>query len=215
MIKNLKSDSDQQLTVLLVLHNRLLAEGLRLLLATGFPSYTVLFDTCDKEATSQPAADIIIIDPVSLANYNLASGQNSKLMLLDTGLSQDQLITLLLTHKIDGIIGPDTDLLLFGRAMHKVLYDGQVWMDNAILKALLQHAETLKRQEPNGALSRKEYHVVQFVSQGLKNREIADRLCISEQTVKSHLSRIFRKTNVTSRAQLVPLAIKAKLGDLY
>jgi len=196
-----------------VLHNRLLAEGLRSLLALEFPAYTVLSAAYDT-AASHPVADIIIIDPPSLAKFSLPSGQNAKLMLLDTGLSQDQLITLLLTHKIDGIIAPDTDLPLFGRAMHKVLYDGQVWIDNAILKALLLHAETLNRQEPHGALSRKEYAIVQYVSQGLKNREIADRLCISEQTVKSHLSRIFRKTNVTSRAQLVPLAIKAKLGDL-
>jgi DNA-binding NarL/FixJ family response regulator len=172
-----------------------------------------LFDANDT-AASKPVADIIVIDPASLANFTLPSGQNTRLMLLDTGLSQDQLITLLLTHKIDGIIGPDTDISLFGRAMHKVLYDGQVWIDNSILRALLQHAESLKRQEPHGALSRKEYAIVQYVSQGLKNREIAGRLCISEQTVKSHLSRIFRKTNVTSRAQLVPLAIKAKLGVL-
>lgn len=213
MIINLESAPAHHPTVRLVLHNRLLAEGLLSLLALEFPAYTVLCAAYDP-AASQPVADIIIIDPPSLGKISLPSGQNAKLMLLDTGLSREQLITLLLTHKIDGIIAPDTDLLLLGRAMHKVLYDGQVWIDNAILKALLLHAETLNRQEPHGALSRKEYAIVQFVSQGLKNREIAGRLCISEQTVKSHLSRIFRKTNVTSRAQLVPLAIKAKLGDL-
>jgi len=183
------------------------------LLTKEFPAYTVLFDASDS-AASQPVADIIVIDPSSLAKLSLPAEQKTKLMILDTGLSQEQLITLLLAHKIDGIIAPDTDLFLFGRAIDKVLYDGQVWIDNTILKALLQHAETLKHQDPHGALSRKEYNIVQFVSQGLKNREIADRLCISEQTVKSHLSRIFRKTKVTSRAQLVPLAIKAKLGDL-
>ena len=201
------------LTIRLLLHNRLLAEGLRSLLTKEFPAYTVLFDV-SATAASQPVADVILIDPSSLAKFSLPAGQYTKLMLLDTGFSRDQLITLLLAHRIDGIIAPDTDLLLFGRAIHKVLFDGHVWIDNTILKALLQHAETLKHQDPHGALSRKEYAIVQFVSQGLKNREIADRLCISEQTVKSHLSRIFRKTKVTSRAQLVPLAIKAKLGDL-
>jgi len=103
MIKNLESDPEQHLNVQLVLHNRLLAEGLRLLLATGSSACEVLPDACDK-AFCQPAADMIIIDPFSLANFNLPSGQNTKLMLLDTGLSREQLITLLITYKIDGII---------------------------------------------------------------------------------------------------------------
>ena len=213
MRKKSESHPAHHLTIRLLLHNRLLAEGLQLLLVKEFPAYTVLFDASGS-AISKPVADVIVIDPYSLAKLSLPAEQKTKLMLLDTGLSRDQLITLLLAHRIDGIIAPDTDLLLFDRAIHKVVYDGQVWMDNTILKALLHHAETLKHQDPHGALSRKEYDIVQFVSQGLKNREIADRLCISEQTVKSHLSRIFRKTNVTSRAQLVPLALKAKLGDL-
>lgn len=213
MRKKSESHPAHNLTIRLLLHNRLLAEGLRSLLTREFPAYTVLLDTSDA-AAGQPVADVIVIDPASLVKLSLPAGQTAKLMLLDTGLSREQLITLLLAHRIDGIIAPDTDLLLFGRAVDKVLYDGQVWMDNAILKALLQHAETLKRQDSHGTLSRKEYDIVQFVSQGLKNREIADRLCISEQTVKSHLSRIFRKAKVTTRAQLVPIAIKAKLGDL-
>ncbi|HEX9024402.1 MAG TPA: LuxR C-terminal-related transcriptional regulator, partial [Geobacteraceae bacterium] len=57
-------------------------------------------------------------------------------------------------------------------------------------------------------ISKKEREIIVLISQGLRNREIADKLCISEQTVKAHLSRIFRKTNVTSRSQLVPLALK-------
>jgi DNA-binding NarL/FixJ family response regulator len=213
MSEKLEISTEHNPIVQLVLHNRLLAEGLRSLLAMEFPAYRVMFGVYNT-AASQPVADVIIIDTASLAKFTLPPGQSTRLMLLDTGLSQDQLITLLLAHKIDGIIAPDTDLLLFGRAIHKVLYDGQVWIDNGMLKSLLQHAETLNRHEPHVALSRKEYAIIQLVSQGLKNREIADRLCISEQTVKSHLSRIFHKTNVTSRAQLVPLAIKAKLGDL-
>jgi len=54
------------------------------------------------------------------------------------------------------------------------------------------------------SLSRKEREIVLLVAEGQRNREIAGRLCISEQTVKAHLSRIFKKANVSNRSQLVP-----------
>jgi len=45
--------------------------------------------------------------------------------------------------------------------------------------------------------------VVKFVCEGLTNREIADRLDISDLTVKSHIQNLFEKTGVNSRSALV------------
>ncbi|HTG81353.1 MAG TPA: LuxR C-terminal-related transcriptional regulator, partial [Geobacteraceae bacterium] len=61
--------------------------------------------------------------------------------------------------------------------------------------------------------SRKEQEIVLLVSQGLRNRDIAARLYISEQTVKTHISSIFKKAKVTRRSQLVPLALKFRVPD--
>ena len=54
-------------------------------------------------------------------------------------------------------------------------------------------------------LSRREQEIAELVSQGLTTKQIADRAFISENTVKQHLKRVFAKTDVRNRAELVQL----------
>ena len=54
-------------------------------------------------------------------------------------------------------------------------------------------------------LSEREREVAALAAEGLRNKEIAQRLFISEETVKSHIRSIFNKTNIDRRS---------KLGDL-
>lgn len=56
-------------------------------------------------------------------------------------------------------------------------------------------------------LSDRQNEVVILVSQGLSNKEVAVKLEIREQTVKFHLTAIFKKLNLKSRSQLVVLSI--------
>ena len=60
-------------------------------------------------------------------------------------------------------------------------------------------------------LSSRERQVVELVSQGFKNREIAQRMFISEQTVKNHLHNIFDKLGVSDRLELALYAIHKQL----
>jgi DNA-binding NarL/FixJ family response regulator len=53
------------------------------------------------------------------------------------------------------------------------------------------------------ALSRRELELMQLLAEGLDNRQIADRLVLSEKTVKNHLSRIYEKLKVANRTQAV------------
>lgn len=57
-------------------------------------------------------------------------------------------------------------------------------------------------------LSLRELEVLKCITQGMSNQDIADRLYISEKTVKNHLTRIFRKMNVNDRTQAALAAIK-------
>ncbi len=62
-------------------------------------------------------------------------------------------------------------------------------------------------------LTPRQLEVLQLVAQGLRNAEIAERLTISEQTVKTHVAHLLEKLGVTSRLQAARYAISRKLVD--
>lgn len=62
-----------------------------------------------------------------------------------------------------------------------------------------------KNPEQMAELSEREREVAQLAAAGLRNKEIAQRLFISEETVKSHIRSIFNKTNIDRRSKLVDL----------
>ncbi|SHI35046.1 regulatory protein, luxR family [Desulfofundulus thermosubterraneus DSM 16057] len=60
-------------------------------------------------------------------------------------------------------------------------------------------------------LTNQELEILQLLAQGESNKSIAQKLFISEKTVKNHLTNIFQKLNVNDRTQVVLYAIKNKL----
>lgn len=64
------------------------------------------------------------------------------------------------------------------------------------------------------SLTDRERSVVTLVSQGLSNRDIAERLCISETTVRHHLTSIFNKLGVSNRQKLLILVHQRGLNEL-
>jgi DNA-binding NarL/FixJ family response regulator len=80
-------------------------------------------------------------------------------------------------------------------------------------------AALLARMEPGrsdgretGGLSAREREVLALVVDGLTNREIADRLAISDKTVANHLTHIFTKIGVENRAAAVAVAMRRRLA---
>jgi DNA-binding NarL/FixJ family response regulator len=61
-----------------------------------------------------------------------------------------------------------------------------------------------------GQLSRREAEVMDWMAQGMSNREIARRLVLSEKTVKNHINRIFAKLGVRSRSQAIVLWLRCE-----
>jgi two-component system nitrate/nitrite response regulator NarL len=68
-------------------------------------------------------------------------------------------------------------------------------------------------REQGAALSTREREIVVLVAQGFKNKEMAERMFISEQTVKNHLHNIFDKLGVSDRLELALYAIHHNLHD--
>ncbi|NOT77277.1 MAG: winged helix-turn-helix transcriptional regulator [Cyclobacteriaceae bacterium] len=68
-------------------------------------------------------------------------------------------------------------------------------------------SETLNRL----SISKREQEVLELISQGLSNQEIADKLFVSVSTIKSHLSNLFQKLDVSRRTQAIQRAKELRL----
>ena len=62
---------------------------------------------------------------------------------------------------------------------------------------------TIRRSTENFKLTARETHVALLCTEGLSNSQIAERLCVSEQTIKFHLKSVFLKCGVKRRTELV------------
>jgi DNA-binding NarL/FixJ family response regulator len=96
------------------------------------------------------------------------------------------------------------------RAAHR----GQTWLDPVVqarlVSALGDDAPGEQARAPAGlpdSLTPREAEVLALIGEGLSNREIGERLFLSQATVKTHVNRIFAKTGTQSRAQAVRYAI--------
>lgn len=90
-------------------------------------------------------------------------------------------------------------------AIH-VVRDGGIWCRRRWLYAWVRHQQAVRLaacvQQLDTLLSRREREVFHDAALGAGNKQIADRLSISEATVKAHLTRIFQKLGVNGRAEL-------------
>jgi DNA-binding NarL/FixJ family response regulator len=100
-----------------------------------------------------------------------------------------------------------------------VVNQGQVWASSADLIAVMGAFATTARSpivKSNGdpMLSPREQQVAQLTAEGMTNREIGERLQISEHTVKNYLFKIYDKLGVSTRVELVLYAAahKNKIG---
>ena len=88
-------------------------------------------------------------------------------------------------------------------AIHAVL-EGHVWLPPA-----LQAEITTRLREPAGVLlTRREREIVRHVALGLRNAEVAERLHVTEGTVKTHLNNIFQKLGLRDRVELALYAVR-------
>jgi DNA-binding NarL/FixJ family response regulator len=153
---------------------------------------------------------LTLIDSVNLSQELFLKWPDTKVILIDTGLSEGVLVNLMRSFKLFGVMSTDEGFLQLKKAL-QVVKEGQIWIDNAKLKVLLHCNNFTPVRELNGRFSKKESRIIELVADGYKNKEIASILFLSEQTIKSHLGRIFKKMNVTNRSQLVSFVIKNKI----
>jgi len=204
------------ITVLIAFEHALFREGIRLFLAEQ-PDLEFAGEAAEGlqllHLVEALRPDVLVLDLEMPAAGGLeilpalqARSPTTKVLLLSTRLGDDSLSEALQrgAHGYLPKAATHRELL---RAIRS-LASGELWAPRRLLtKVVEQLRQRITTQGPPPALreplTHREREVVQGVLQGLINREIAARLGISEKTVKTHLSHVFRKMNVRRRVDLL------------
>jgi DNA-binding NarL/FixJ family response regulator len=120
-----------------------------------------------------------------------------------------------------GIVLKQTATELLIKSIRKV-HAGEIWLDSHTTAAVIRQfvanddappppPQAAPRDRERSPLSQREREIVALVAQGFKNKEMAEKMFISEQTVKNHLHNIFDKLGVSDRLELALYAIHNNL----
>ncbi len=154
--------------------------------------------------------DVLFLD-TDIANLNIMEmlelirekRPQTKILLFFHNLDEE-LVLKGLHLGIRGYMAYESSIELLPKAA-KALSRDELWMDANVMTKILNSLVPLGKfkRSLNDKLTRKEKEIVQLVLEGLSNRQISDKLFVSENTVKNHLAKIFSKLQVGNRFELV------------
>lgn len=225
-VKVQQGQAPQPIRIMIVDDHAVIRAGLRMLIEqdksmtvvamTG--SRTETLETAEKERPDIIVLDILLGDDdgLSFLPELCRISPNSRVLVL-TGVQTPDSHRTAIRRGAMGIVLKQqaADQLL--KAIHKV-HQGEVWIDRLMVGSVLDEMRTEKRVEnPEtakvSALTPREREVIGLVSEGLRNKQIGERLFISETTVTHHLSSIYSKLGVGDRLELVIYAFANKLAN--
>jgi DNA-binding NarL/FixJ family response regulator len=218
--------SEDSIRVLLVEDHAVVRAGLRMLIES-WPRVVVVGEAGDRAdalrlvAEQQP--NIILLD--------LDLGADSGLDFLPQLLDRAPAAHVLLLTGVDdpeqhqravrlgalGVVRKDQAASVLLKAIERV-HAGEAWLDRTMVARVLSDLARPPEPAPNpeaariASLTDRECQVIQLICEGLPNKGIADRLAISEATVRHHLTAIFSKLGLTSRLELVIYAYQHDLA---
>jgi len=114
-----------------------------------------------------------------------------------------------------GILLKDVVAERLTTACHEVLA-GRYWLNDQTVTDIVQamaEPAGLQPADPVSTLTARQLEIVTAVVEGRSNKDIAEKLSISEETVKRHLTIIFDKTGMSSRLELAMYAVKHGIGN--
>jgi LuxR family transcriptional regulator, positive regulator of biofilm formation len=141
---------------------------------------------------------------------------NRCLLVLDCMDSSWRIAHQAIERGVRGILYGHHDIGLYPRAIRAIL-DGQLWYPRNVLEAHLLAKYThplIQNKEMVVDLTMREREVLALLVSGISNRAIADRLFVSQHTVKTHIYNIYKKINVNSRLQATLWVAKQRAGEL-
>jgi DNA-binding NarL/FixJ family response regulator len=220
------TNTTPHIRVLLIQEDHLLREGLRALLERE-PEITVVAaidsfrDAVSITAREKP--DLLLID----VDRNGTEDGLEMLGALLQEISRTPILVLAgQSNNIDEVSGRVAKLgasglvlkqqspELLNKAIRKVL-EGEVWFDRASLSRIVREKiEPAVAEEKTSLLTVREREVIGLVAEGLKNKQIGERLFITQSTVTHHLGSIFSKLQVSDRTELLIYAFSQNLAKV-
>ena len=209
--------------ILLIAHSGIVRASLRAVLEHR-PELRVVgeADSCTDALVARSSdIDVILLDADLERDLEgvaelLAATEGARLLLLASHLDPE------LQHRAVGlgamgVFSKQKPLEVLLKAIEKV-HAGEAWFDRAAIASVLsalRHPQSKQDQaeaDKIAQLTRRERELIPLVAEGLKNKQIADRLFISEVTVRHHLTRIFQKLEVGDRLELMLYAFRHGLA---
>lgn len=198
--------------ILLVEEDILLRETLGLLLATE-ADLTIAAQCATQaeamEAFSRMPVDLVLIeagqasgDANEFVTRARAAGYQGKFLLMTSGFSRQSSVKSLQLG-VSGILLKSRGLAGMLRAI-RLVASGEAWMDRDMIEVLASPTDE--------SLTGREQQVLHGVLDGFTNKMIAERMGVKEATVKAVLRRMYRRSGVESRAQLIRAALEGSLG---
>lgn len=114
----------------------------------------------------------------------------------------DHALEALSCAQLKGVFYRDESLEIICKGIHALL-GGELWMSRGLMGRLILFYRKYQSNafRPTCGLTNREMEIISLLSNGFSNQQIAEKLFVSEHTVKSHLYNIFRKINVHNRIQ--------------
>lgn len=124
--------------------------------------------------------------------------------------SDETIIAKAMQHGASGFVPKSESVPTIITAITQVL-SGQLWVPGTFEK--VQEEVSNVADEAIAKLTVQEYRILMMFSEGLLNKQIGDKLCVAEATVKAHASAIFRKLNVRNRTQAAMMLGQLDVAD--
>ena len=222
-----KDSSEQKIRIAIADDHTIFRDGLRKLLSleTDFEVCAEAKDGSEVlDVLRQSEPDILLLDlkmPGLDGIWALQRIQNQKLktkIIVLTASDDESEYVQAMKYGTSGIVLKQTATELLIKSIRKV-YQGEIWLDAKTIAAVMRQFATPgdvggPRERERPRLSNREREIVALVAQGFKNKEIAERMFISEQTVKNHLHNIFDKLGVSDRLELALYAIHRNIRPI-
>jgi two-component system, NarL family, response regulator LiaR len=204
-----------EITVLITDDHEVVREGLRLSLLRS-PHIRIVGEAPDGETAISLAErrrpDVVIMDlrmpgmDGIEATEEILKRVPETAVLIFTAYSERALLTRSLESGARGYILKEAPHETLLRAIEKVA-NGDTFVDQALMPAFVQG------KDGNDSLTPREREILQLLADGMSNADVAGRLFISQETVKSHVRHILVKLEADTRTQAVAIALREAMID--